>query len=119
MSYRPGSFDRGDHEPSSSRAPAAFAATAGGDACARVAELLAVAIDGTLPSSLDAHIDDCAACCELLREATELGDAIRRAGDGYVHASDFAARVVTALAHPQADFQADSHAHSRADRHDR
>lgn len=65
--------------------------------CAEVAEQLAVAIDGVLPARLDAHIDTCPRCTELLREATLLGDAIRDAADDYRHAADFEARVLAAL----------------------
>jgi hypothetical protein len=67
------------------------------DPCLEVADLLAEAIDGVLPARLDAHIDACAECTELLREATHLGDAIHHVGDGYQHAHDFEARVLAAL----------------------
>jgi hypothetical protein len=65
--------------------------------CALVAEQLAVALDGPLPATLEAHLDACERCMSLLEEAAELGDAIHRAGDGYHHASDFEARVLAAM----------------------
>jgi hypothetical protein len=65
--------------------------------CEEVAEALAEAIDGHLPRRLEAHIDACEACADLLREATRLGDAIHQVGDGYKHAHDFEARVLAAL----------------------
>jgi hypothetical protein len=65
--------------------------------CEELAEHLAIAVDGRLPRHLDAHIDACDACCDLLHDATVLGDAIRVAGDGYRHARDFEARVLAAL----------------------
>lgn len=67
------------------------------DACTEIAELVAEAIDGVLPARLEAHIDTCARCQALLREATRLGDAIHDAGNGYQHAHDFEARVLAAL----------------------
>lgn len=67
------------------------------DECVEVAELVAEAIEGALPSRLEAHIDACAACSDLLREATRLGDAIQQVGNGYRHAHDFEARVLAAL----------------------
>lgn len=69
----------------------------GEPACAAVADALAEAIDGVLPARLEAHIDACASCAELLREATDLGDAIQQVGDGYRHAHDFEARLLAAL----------------------
>ena len=65
--------------------------------CEELAEHLATAIDGRLPRHLQEHIDACDACCDLLHDATVLGDAIRDAGDGYRHATDFAARINDAL----------------------
>lgn len=65
--------------------------------CNEVAEAVAEAIEGFLPSRLEAHIDACETCSELLREATRLGDAIQHAGDGYRHAHDFEARLLAAL----------------------
>jgi hypothetical protein len=65
--------------------------------CEEVTELLAVAIDGALPSRLEAHLETCERCMELLREATQLGDAIKDAADDYRHAPDFAERVLAAL----------------------
>lgn len=67
------------------------------DPCTEVAELLAVAVDGRLPARLEAHLDECAACFDLLEEAALLGDAIHRAGDDYRHANDFEARVLAAI----------------------
>ena len=67
------------------------------DPCSEIAELVAVAIEGRLPSRLDAHIDTCEGCSALLREATRLGDAIQHVADGYKHAHDFEARVLAAL----------------------
>ncbi len=67
------------------------------EACLEVTDLVAEAIDGVLPARLEAHIDACADCRELLREATRLSDAIHDAGDGYQHAHDFEARVLAAL----------------------
>lgn len=65
--------------------------------CDEVAELIAIAIDGALPTRLEAHVDGCAACQDLLRDATLLGDAIRDAGDRYDHAPDFEARLIAAI----------------------
>lgn len=67
------------------------------DVCLEVSDQLAEAIDGVLPARLEAHIDACADCRELLREATRLSDAIQQVGDGYQHAHDFEARVLAAL----------------------
>lgn len=68
-----------------------------GPTCEEVAELVAVAIDGALPSRLEAHVETCERCADLLREATQLGDAIRDAADDYRHPVDFEARVLAAL----------------------
>lgn len=65
--------------------------------CDELAEHLATAIDGRLPPHLQDHIDACDACCDLLHDATALGDAIRDAGDRYRHARDFEARINDAL----------------------
>jgi hypothetical protein len=74
-----------------------FADEVGPSACERVAELVAQAVDGTLPLTLELHLDECAACGALLREATALSDQIKRAARGYAHAHDFEARVLAAL----------------------
>lgn len=67
------------------------------DPCSEIAELVAVAIEGRLPSRLEAHIDTCEGCSALLGEATRLGDAIHQVGDGYKHAHDFEARLLEAI----------------------
>jgi hypothetical protein len=65
--------------------------------CELLAEHLATALDGRLPPRLQDHIDACDACCDLLQDATALGDAIRGAGNHYRHALDFEARINDAL----------------------
>ena len=65
--------------------------------CEEVAELVAVAIDGALPTRLETHIETCARCADLLRDATLLGDAIKGAADHYRHAPNFEARLLEAL----------------------
>ena len=52
--------------------------------CEELAEHLASAVDGRLPTHLEAHIDACDACCDLLHDASVLGDAIRGAGNAYL-----------------------------------
>jgi hypothetical protein len=65
--------------------------------CDELAEHLATAVDGRVPQHLEAHIDTCDACCDLLHDATVLGDAIKDAGRAYHHAGDFEARVLAAI----------------------
>lgn len=65
--------------------------------CVAVAEALVEAIDGILPAELEAHVETCAACSDLVGEAERLGSAIAQAGDRYRHAQDFEARVLAAL----------------------
>lgn len=65
--------------------------------CEEVADLVAIAIDGALPTRLETHVTACARCAELLRDATLLGDAIKDAADHYRHAPDFEARLLEAL----------------------
>ncbi len=65
--------------------------------CEELADHLATAVDGRVPRYLEAHIDACDACCDLLHDAAVLGDAIRDAGNAYHHARDFEAKVLAAL----------------------
>jgi len=98
MSFRPAppqDEDRGDDTVRMPRLE--FAAHQEATACARVAELVAEAVDGTLPFSLELHLDECATCTDLLREATHLSERIRTAARVYSHAQDFEARVLAAL----------------------
>ena len=98
MSFRPAPPPGEDGNDDTVRMPRLdFAAHHEATACARVAELVAQAVDGTLPLSLELHLDDCRTCNELLREATHLSERIRTAARVYSHAGDFEARVLAAL----------------------
>lgn len=100
MSFRPApprdGEHQGEHADDTLRMPR-FVLDLEPSSCARVAELVAQAVDGTLPLSLELHLDECGTCTALLREATSLSDDIRRAARGYAHAPDFEARVLAAL----------------------
>jgi hypothetical protein len=71
------------------------------DPCTELAELVAVAVTGPLPTRLESHLDACPRCLALLEDAALLGDEIQhvfsREADDYQHASDFEARVLAAL----------------------
>lgn len=58
----------------------------------------ASSLDPSLLTSLEAHVEDCDACRDLLFDIQQRLDSVRAAGDDYVHPEDFSERVRAAVA---------------------
>ncbi|MEO7093981.1 MAG: VIT domain-containing protein, partial [Polyangiales bacterium] len=65
--------------------------------CDQLLEHLAEAIDSELPKDLEAHLDSCDACRDLVHDAMATADRVRDAGEGYVAPIDLEQRVLSAI----------------------
>ena len=68
-----------------------------GPRCVQVAEHLDSGADHALPPHLGAHVDSCAHCAALVRDAIDLADALEADGARYQHPANFEAKIEEAI----------------------